>query len=74
MAIYPSVTVGSDGFGLASYLDTTNGNLKSAHCANLTCTSFTTATIVSSGTVADDFTSGTDGLGLVSSSEPTGSA
>jgi collagen triple helix repeat protein len=66
---YPSVTVGSDGLGLVSYLDATNDNLKTAHCTNVACTAFTTATVVSSGTVADDYTSvtvGADGLGLIS--------
>ena len=38
---YPSVTVGSDGLGLVSYLDATNNNLKAAHCTNLACTAFT---------------------------------
>ena len=64
---YPSVTVGSDGLGLVSYLD--NGNLKTAHCTNLACTTFTATTVVASGTVVDDATSitvGTDGLGLIS--------
>jgi predicted regulator of Ras-like GTPase activity (Roadblock/LC7/MglB family) len=66
---YPSVTVGSDGLGIVSYLDATNHNLKVAHCANLACTGFQTRTIVSSGTLADDQTSiavGTDGLALIS--------
>ena len=64
---YPSVTVGSDGLGLVSYLD--NGSLRTAHCANVACTAFTTAPVVASGTVADDATSitvGSDGLGLIS--------
>jgi hypothetical protein len=66
---YPSVTVGSDGLGLVSYLDATNHNLNAAHCSNVACTAFTTATIVPSATVVDDFTSatvGADGLGLIS--------
>ena len=46
---YPSVTVGSDGLGLVSYLDATNDNLKVAHCTNLACTAYTRATVVSSG-------------------------
>jgi hypothetical protein len=65
---YPSVTTGSDGFGLISYVDATNGALKAAHCTNLACTASTTATIVPSGTVAQDYTSaavGLDGLGLI---------
>jgi predicted regulator of Ras-like GTPase activity (Roadblock/LC7/MglB family) len=66
---YPSVTVGSDGLGIVSYLDAFNNNLRVAHCSNLACSGFQTRTIVSSGTVADDATSitvGTDGLALIS--------
>jgi hypothetical protein len=65
---YPSVTIGSDGLGLISYVDATNGALKAAHCTNLACTASTTATIVTSGTVVQDYTSATvgpDGLGLI---------
>ena len=66
---YPSVTVGSDGLGIVSYLDATNHNLKVAHCSNVACTGFQTRTIASSGTLADDQTSiavGIDGLALIS--------
>ena len=59
---HPSVTIGSDGLGLVSYVDATNGNLKAAHCTNLACTASTTAAIVSSGTVVQDYTSATVGL------------
>jgi hypothetical protein len=65
---HPSVTIGSDGLGLVSYVDATNGNLKAAHCTNLACTASTSAAIASSGTVAQDYTSATvglDGLGLI---------
>jgi hypothetical protein len=34
---YTSITTGADGLGLISYYDTTNGNLKVAHCANYLC-------------------------------------
>jgi hypothetical protein len=65
---YPSVTIGSDGLGLISYVDASDGALRAAHCANLACSSSTTATIVPSGTVVQDYTSATvglDGLGLI---------
>jgi hypothetical protein len=65
---YPSVTIGSDGLGLISYVDATNGALKAAHCTNVACTASMKAAIVSSGTVAQDYTSatiGADGLGLI---------
>jgi len=35
---YTSVTTGPDGFGLISYYDVTNGDLKLAHCSNTACT------------------------------------
>jgi len=35
---YTSITIGADGLGLVSYRDNTNGDLKVAHCANVTCT------------------------------------
>ena len=31
---YPSIAVGSDGFGLVAYYDETNNNLKVAHLGN----------------------------------------
>ena len=34
---YSSVTIGTDGLGLISYYDVTNGDLKVAHCSNLFC-------------------------------------
>jgi hypothetical protein len=66
---YPSVTIGSDGLGIISYLDGSNHYLRVAHCLNVACSSFQTKTVVSSGTVADDqpsITIGTDGLALIS--------
>jgi collagen triple helix repeat protein len=59
---WPSITVGADGLGLVAYLDGGSDNLKVA------CTSALAATVVSSGTVADDETAitvGSDGLGLI---------
>lgn len=34
---YNSVTIGWDGFGLISYYDVTNGDLKVTHCSNSFC-------------------------------------
>ena len=62
------MTVGADGFGLISYLDVTNGDLKVAHCSNLACTAATATTLDSTGAVGE-YTSvavGADGLGLIS--------
>ena len=47
----PSITIGTDGLGLISYYDNTNGNLKVAHCANRACSSVTVTTLDSAGTV-----------------------
>jgi hypothetical protein len=63
-----SVTVGADGLPLISYYDTTNRNLKVAHCGNAACTSSTTTTVDSGGDVGrhTSVTVGVDGLGLIS--------
>ena len=62
------MTVGTDGFGLISYYDGTNADLKVAHCTDTACTAATTTTLDSTGNVGP-FTSvtvGTDGFGLIS--------
>jgi hypothetical protein len=68
---YTSITIGSDGLGLVSYLDDTNGDLKVGHCANVLCTSFNggSAISIAAGSVglASSITIGRDGLGLISS-------
>ena len=46
-----SITIGTDGLGLISYLDFTNEDLKVAHCDNIACTDATTTTIESTGTI-----------------------
>jgi hypothetical protein len=38
---FSSITIGADGLGLISYVDTTNYALKVFHCSNLTCTPHT---------------------------------
>jgi hypothetical protein len=37
---YSSVTIDTDGLGLISYYDATNGDLKVAHCSDLFCVSY----------------------------------
>jgi hypothetical protein len=37
---YTSITIGVDGYGLVSYYDKTNGNLKTLHCTNTTCSTY----------------------------------
>ncbi len=65
-----SITIGTDGLGLISYHDGTNGNLKVAHCKNIACTDYSTSTLDVSGTSNVGYGSsiaiGGDGLGIVS--------
>ena len=44
-----SITIGTNGLGLISYFDTTNDDLKVAHCSNVNCTSATIYTVDSDG-------------------------
>jgi hypothetical protein len=65
---WTSITTGTDGLGLISYGDNSNGDLKVAHCSNVACTSSTNTTLDSTGFVGyeSSITIGTDGLGLIS--------
>jgi len=66
--LYSSATIGADSVGLISYYDTTNGDLKVAHCANPGCSSASLATLDATGNVGSysSITIGADGLGLIS--------
>ena len=63
-----SMIMGADGLGLISYYDTTDGDLKVAHCSNLACTAATRTTLQSEDNVGQysSVTIGTDGLALIS--------
>jgi len=64
---YTSITIGTDGFPVISYLG--NGDLKVVHCTNPSCSTFDTPrTVDSTGTVGEwtSITIGTDGLPLIS--------
>ena len=67
---YTSDTVGADGLAVVSYFDGGGSHLdlKLAHCANVTCTSATTTTVDSPGTVGwnTSITIGADGLPFIS--------
>ncbi len=66
---YPAVTIGPDGLGLISYADSTNGDLKVAHCDNVACTVATLASLDSTsglGLSSPSVTIGSDGLPLIS--------
>jgi len=64
---YTSIAVGSDGLPIVSYYDTTNGNLKVAHCDTAVACTFAIVTTVDFA--AGQYTSiaiGNDGLPVVS--------
>jgi hypothetical protein len=65
---YTSITIGADGLGLISYRDTTNGDLRVAHCDDLACSSATITPLDTTGAVGlyTSITIGADGLGLIS--------
>jgi len=62
------VTVGTDGFGLISYWDASNGDLKSRTARNAACTAATTTSFDQANFVGDNtsVTVGADGFGLIS--------
>ena len=63
-----SITIGADGFGLISYRDGSNGDLKVFHCANVACSSGIASTLDGPDNVGifTSITIGADGLGLIS--------
>ena len=66
-----SVAVGADGLPILSYQGVPSGDLKVAHCGNLTCTAGNTLTTVESGGGSPSFSTtslaiGADGLPVVS--------
>ncbi len=66
--LYTSITIGADGLPLIAYADLTAGDLKTAHCSDVTCAS---ATLSAVDTVGDNvsYTSaaiGADGLPIIS--------
>ncbi|MEI7743558.1 MAG: hypothetical protein WCK58_07390 [Chloroflexota bacterium] len=64
---FASIAIGADGLGLISYYDAGAKSLKIAHCADVPCTSATSATLDSGGDVGKhtSITIGADGLGLI---------
>src|SRR6266700_2675732 len=61
-----ALAIGTDGLGVIAYYDATNADLKVAHCSNIDCTTASTTTIDSVGSVGA-YTSlmiGSDGLAL----------
>ena len=60
-----SITIGTDGMGLISYQNLTQGSqLAVAHCSNLPCSDATTVAVDSSGSF-NSIAIGADGLGLI---------
>lgn len=68
VGLHTSITVGMDWLGLISYYDQTGGDLKVAHCNDISCSSAVTYTLDSTGNVGEytSITIGDDGLGLIS--------
>jgi len=62
---HSAIAIGADGFGLVSYHDSTNGDLKVAHCLNSLCTFAVRNTVTGSG-LHTSLTLGGDGFGLIS--------
>jgi predicted regulator of Ras-like GTPase activity (Roadblock/LC7/MglB family) len=66
---YTSITIGADGLPIISYLDSTNLNLKVAHCGDPACSAGNTITTLDSEGHVGWFTSitiGADGLPIIS--------
>ena len=72
-----SIAIGADGLPVVSYHDQDRGNLKVAHCGNVTCTAGTTLTTVDGAGFTGSFSSiaiGADGLPVVSYFDSTSGA
>ncbi len=63
---FNSITIGADGLGLISYLDRDNGDLKVAHCKNITCNHADITRLDDASDANTSITIGSDGLGLIS--------
>src|SRR5262249_34201845 len=74
--IYDAITLGADGLGILVFQDTSNNDLRVAHCNNTTCTNLTTTSIDTGGTVGsfDGISIGVDGLPLISEYDATNQA
>lgn len=76
VGIYDSIKIGADGLGVISYYDTTNHDLKVAHCSNVSCTSATTTSPDTTGDVGQ-YTSmaiAPDGFPIISYYDVTNTA
>ncbi|MFC1879594.1 hypothetical protein ACFLZW_06730 [Chloroflexota bacterium] len=67
VGLWTSITIGADGLPIISYKDETTGDVKVAHCDNITCTSAAITPLVTSGDVGDftNITIGNDGLPII---------
>ncbi|MEE8131858.1 MAG: hypothetical protein V3T98_02330, partial [Candidatus Paceibacterota bacterium] len=71
-----SITIGIDGLPIISYHDYTNRALNVVHCANVSCSAFTSTTVDSEGDVGRyaSITIGIDGLPIISYFDETNTA
>lgn len=69
----PTLTIGPDGYALVSYYDRSNGDLKVAHCQNVSCSSHGVSTVDQTDDVGrwSSITIGADGLPLISYHDAT---
>ncbi len=68
---YTSITIGTDGLPIVSYIDVSNTDLKVVHCTNTSCSTFDTPTAVDSVGEFTSITIGTDGLPVISYRDAT---
>jgi predicted regulator of Ras-like GTPase activity (Roadblock/LC7/MglB family) len=74
VGLYNSITIGVDGLPIISYYDSTNGNLRVAHCQDVACSSSTNTVVSSSGDIGrfTSITVGADNLPIISAYNSTG--
>lgn len=76
MGSHSSIALGSDGLGIISFYDLTNGFLRAFHCSNINCSSGTYLSVDTGANVGqyNDIIIGNDGLPLISYYDATNTA
>jgi hypothetical protein len=62
---WTSIAIGSDGFGLISYMDMPDAGIEVAHCLDLACTTSEMTTIDRTAGEYSSIAIGPDGLGMI---------